>query len=57
VEKKNFYIYKCVRGGVEVLSMRLFCFRKGTPLKASEVRNIITDYVKKNELIHETNKK
>ncbi|XDV48645.1 hypothetical protein PO909_018032 [Leuciscus waleckii] len=30
--------------------------RKGTPLKASEVRNVITDYVKKNELIHETNK-
>ncbi|XP_058641871.1 eukaryotic translation initiation factor 2D isoform X2 [Onychostoma macrolepis] len=30
--------------------------KKGTPLKASEVRNIITEYVKKNELVHETNK-
>uniref|UniRef100_A0A671KIT9 Eukaryotic translation initiation factor 2D n=1 Tax=Sinocyclocheilus anshuiensis TaxID=1608454 RepID=A0A671KIT9_9TELE len=33
------------------------CPEKGTPLKASEVRNIITEYVKKNELVHETNKK
>ncbi|XP_043102065.1 eukaryotic translation initiation factor 2D [Puntigrus tetrazona] len=30
--------------------------KKGTPLKANEVRNIITEYVKKNELVHETNK-
>ncbi|XP_051760089.1 eukaryotic translation initiation factor 2D-like isoform X1 [Ctenopharyngodon idella] len=30
--------------------------KKGMPLKASEVRNIITDYVKKNDLVHETNK-
>ncbi|XP_056585734.1 eukaryotic translation initiation factor 2D isoform X2 [Triplophysa dalaica] len=30
--------------------------RKGATLKASEVRNIITDYVKENELVHETNK-
>ncbi|XP_051965004.1 eukaryotic translation initiation factor 2D [Xyrauchen texanus] len=30
--------------------------RKGTALKAIEVRNIITDYVKKNELVHEINK-
>uniref|UniRef100_A0A672TDY3 Eukaryotic translation initiation factor 2D n=1 Tax=Sinocyclocheilus grahami TaxID=75366 RepID=A0A672TDY3_SINGR len=31
--------------------------KKGTPLKANEVRNIITECVKKNELAHETNKK
>ncbi|RXN20198.1 eukaryotic translation initiation factor 2D [Labeo rohita] len=30
--------------------------KKGTPLKAAEVRNIITEYVKKNELVYETNK-
>lgn len=30
--------------------------KKGATLKANEVRNIITDYVKKNELVHETNK-
>ncbi|KAL1269467.1 hypothetical protein QQF64_031756 [Cirrhinus molitorella] len=30
--------------------------KKGTPLKASEVRNIITEYVKKNDLVHEINK-
>uniref|UniRef100_A0A673LRW8 Eukaryotic translation initiation factor 2D n=1 Tax=Sinocyclocheilus rhinocerous TaxID=307959 RepID=A0A673LRW8_9TELE len=31
--------------------------KKGTPLKATEVRNIITEYVKTNDLVHETNKK
>uniref|UniRef100_A0A671R5T4 Eukaryotic translation initiation factor 2D n=1 Tax=Sinocyclocheilus anshuiensis TaxID=1608454 RepID=A0A671R5T4_9TELE len=30
--------------------------KKGTPLKATEVRNIITEYVKTNDLVHETNK-
>ncbi|KAM3871844.1 eukaryotic translation initiation factor 2D [Diretmus argenteus] len=30
--------------------------RKGTILQPCEVRNIITEYVKKNELVHETNK-
>lgn len=30
--------------------------RKGATLKASEVRNIIIDYVKKSELVNETNK-
>lgn len=30
--------------------------KKGTSLKASEVRNIITEYVKKNELVNEINK-
>lgn len=30
--------------------------KKGTPLKANEVKNIITEYVKKNEIVHETNK-
>ncbi|XP_073675194.1 eukaryotic translation initiation factor 2D [Garra rufa] len=30
--------------------------KKGAPLKAVEVRNIITEYVKNNELVHETNK-
>ncbi|KAL7884271.1 hypothetical protein AOLI_G00070410 [Acnodon oligacanthus] len=30
--------------------------KKGSVIQASEVRTIITDYVKKNELVHETNK-
>ncbi|XP_066500355.1 eukaryotic translation initiation factor 2D isoform X2 [Hoplias malabaricus] len=30
--------------------------KKGTVLQASEVRTIITDFVKNNELVHETNK-
>ncbi|KAF7695022.1 eukaryotic translation initiation factor 2D [Silurus meridionalis] len=30
--------------------------KKGTVLQASEVRSIITDYVKRNELVHEINK-
>uniref|UniRef100_A0A8B9GVU3 Eukaryotic translation initiation factor 2D n=1 Tax=Astyanax mexicanus TaxID=7994 RepID=A0A8B9GVU3_ASTMX len=30
--------------------------KKGAVLQASEVRTIITDYVKRNELVHETNK-
>lgn len=30
--------------------------KKGTSLKATEVRNIITEYVKKNELVNEINK-
>ncbi|XP_026780886.3 eukaryotic translation initiation factor 2D [Pangasianodon hypophthalmus] len=30
--------------------------KKGAVLQASEVRSIITDYVKRNELVHETNK-
>ncbi|XP_036434949.1 eukaryotic translation initiation factor 2D [Colossoma macropomum] len=30
--------------------------KKGSVLQASEVRTIVTDYVKKNELVHETNK-
>lgn len=54
-EWKHFFcIFKCI---IECFEHVTVCFRKGTPLKASEVRNIITEYVKKNELVHETNKK
>lgn len=35
----------------------LFLFRKGSILSSSEVRNIIINYVKSNELVDETNKK
>jgi len=34
-----------------------FLFRKGSILSGSEVRNIIINYVKTNELVDETNKK
>ncbi len=53
--KTFFCIFKCIYW--ECFEHVTVCFRKGTPLKANEVRNIITEYVKKNELVHETNKK
>lgn len=34
-----------------------FLFRKGSILSSSEVRNIIVNYVKTNELVDEANKK
>lgn len=40
------------------LLLLLWCLnRKGTILQPAEVRNIVTEYVKKNDLVDENNKK
>lgn len=42
----------------QILELKiLFVFRKGSILSSSEVRNVIINYVKSNELVDETNKK
>lgn len=44
----HLFLYLCV----------LWClYRKGTILEPAEVRNIVTEYVKKNELVDDNNKK
>lgn len=42
----------------QILELKiLFVFRKGSVLSSSEVRNVVINYVKSNELVDETNKK